>query len=347
MPRDDKQKIQMEMNACIQQCRSMYGHLYNADFEEAFYQALEVRFIQSDPQAFAAIYQQQMPIPQIVLFNLIANKLTVLDNALQQIESSIIQEAATAKHLFILDVGVGRGVQMKKLLMKLQAALPGLESVTIAGIEGFQQALDTASTVMGGLVNELPFNFKFIPLNIKANELNDQILQSIFDTSFDCTIVNAVLDLHTINQQADRIRFFQNLASIKPNLITIAEPNVDCMTENFEERMLQSYAYYSALYNYTESLTLMDDEKRGLKHYFFNGFFDSIALADEQRSVKYERGEQWIEHASKAGFFPLKSVTTSTSKQLDLELAQSEHQYTDIRFRGHSLLSVITLGMNA
>jgi hypothetical protein len=102
--------------------------------------------------------------------------------------------------------------------------------------------------------------------------------------------------------------------------------------------------HFYALYDYTQKLPLQDQEKRSLKTFFGNDFFDPIAHGDEARFEKLERGEEWVQRASRAGFTPFVEKESVAGKKIEnIQLRIDEAQYTSFCYKGLDLLSLIHL----
>jgi hypothetical protein len=299
----------------------------------------------SDAQKGSAqnTYLKDFEIPQIKLFDILANHFPLVLESQQMAHECLVRKMKDCHHLCIVDLGIGRSVQMQRLL-RLLNEVPSIEKVTLIGVDIMQQALVHSEQLLTHEKPNLRFAFEFHLLNNVVEKLDFEQLQSLIPSNHDFLYINASLTLHHVQQGEERDVLFRNCKGLSPNLMTLIEPNTSTFTDDFGLRVERAIEHFYALYDYTHTLPLREEEKRSLKTFFGNDFFDPIAHADEARYEKLERGEEWIARASSAGFKPfVEKDPVAIRKIKNIDLRIDDAQYTSFCYKGVDLLSLIHL----
>jgi len=293
------QEIQKQIDRCVTSFNfEADEHILN-DLRKALQYKLEER----SPEEIKNTYLKNLEIPQIVLFDILANRFPLVMNAQRIVNNVILEKSTSHESITILDLGIGRGVQIKKILSSLNQ-LKEIKEVTVIGVEIYHDALEYTTSLMHEIKKELNYLLTFLPINNAVENIDAKSLKSMIPSSSSCLLVNASLTLHHIQAENDRLALFQKLKTLNPDLLTIIEPNTDCFTDNFDQRLLNVYEHFSALYRFINTLELLPKEKKGLKQFFSTELFDAVALPNAHRFEKYNRSEAWIKTAQQAGFHP-------------------------------------------
>ena len=303
--------------------------------------ALQYRQEARSPEEVRNTYLQDLAIPQIVLFDILANKFPIVLKAQEIINSLLCKHASLHSQIIILDIGIGRGLQMEKLLREIDR-IPHIEKVTLIGIEIFRPALDFTTQCMISLSKELHFDLNFIPFHSSIEAIDFRILESKIPNNSTLFMVNASLCLHHIQSMDQRSELFCEINSFQPEIFTLIEPNTDCFTDDFKKRLDNAFEHFNALYQYIDTLNLLIEEKKGLKQFFSTEFFDAIALPEAYRFEKYQTGEQWVETGKMAGFQPKDLTKIAAGINISDITCESEFSdYLNFKFKESSILSVI------
>ena len=303
--------------------------------------ALQYRQEARSPEEVRNTYLQDLAIPQIVLFDILANKFPIVLKAQEIINSLLCKHASLHSQIIILDIGIGRGLQMEKLLREIDR-IPHIEKVTLIGIEIFRPALDFTTQCMISLSKELHFDLNFIPFHSSIEAIDFRILESKIPNNSTLFMVNASLCLHHIQSMNQRSELFCEINSFQPEIFTLIEPNTDCFTDDFKKRLDNAFVHFNALYQYIDTLNLLIEEKKGLKQFFSTEFFDAIALPEAYRFEKYQTGEQWVETGKMAGFQPKDLTKIAAGINISDITCESEFSdYLNFKFKESSILSVI------
>jgi len=306
-------------------------------------QALLYRYSHDQKATAQNTYLKEFEIPQINLFDILANHFPLVLESQQMAHNNLLREMKDCHHLCIIDLGIGRSVQMQRLLQLLNE-VPSLQKVTLIGVDIMQQALVHSEQLLTHEKPNLRFAFDFHLLHGVVEKLDFERVLSLIPADHNFVYINASLTLHHVQQAEERDALFRNCKTLSPDLMTLIEPNTSTFTDDFELRMERAIEHFYALYDYTQTLPLRDEEKRSLKTFFGNDFFDPIAHADEARFEKLERGEEWVQRASRAGFSPFVEKESVAVKKIEkIELRIDEEQYTSFCYKGVDLLSLIHL----
>lgn len=344
MPDNKTQQINQAIQYQIDRCIASFNFEPDEHILDDLRKALQYKLEERSPEEIKNTYLKNLEIPQIVLFDILANRFPLVMNAQKIVNNIILDKSANHESITILDLGIGRGLQIKRILSSLNQ-LQQIKNVTLIGVEIYNDALEYTTVLMHEIKKELNYSLTFLPINSPVEKIEADSLKSMIPSSSTCLLINASLTLHHIQAENDRLVLFQKLKTLNPDLITVIEPNTDCFTNNFDQRLLNVYEHFSALYRFINTLELLPEEKKGLKQFFSTELFDAVALPDEHRFEKYNTSESWLKTAEQAGFNPY-----SLSKAIEevsinnIEIAINSHGYINFSFDKISILG--TLGLN-
>lgn len=338
-----KNSVDDKAASVIAQCAQQFSWKPDEELTKHLKRALHARFEGIAPEQIQNTYLKEFEIPQIQLFDILANRFPLVLEAQKLVEESIIALAGNQQHLCLIDVGIGRSVQMARLLQSLNGC-KNLETVTLIGIEIQKDSLEFSKNLLNGLKTSLDFTLQFHPINQAIEEIDfDEIRQLI--PAGDCRlIINASLALHHIQTKESRVHVLKCLAGLHPDLLTLIEPNVDCFTNDFEQRCINAYEHFSALYAYINTLALKDEEKKGLKQFFSNELFDAIALPDAYRFEKYDLSINWCSIGKSFGLsnFDIKQFIDDAAIP-GIRITYNDNGFVNLAFNQTDILGVIAL----
>jgi hypothetical protein len=295
------------------------------------------------PDSVKNTYLQDLEIPQIVLFDILANRFPLVINAQKIISNAILSIVDDKHHITIADLGIGRGLQITRILKKLNE-IKTIKTVTVIGVEIFKSALDHTTALIPDLKKELHYQLEYHPMNILVEHLDAALLSELIPSNNQCLLINASLTLHHIQSEANRLMLFQKLKSLNPSLVTLVEPNTNCFTNNFDERLLNVYEHFCALYGFINTLQLLPEEKKGLKQFFSTELFDAVALPEDHRFEKYNTSEAWLKTASEAGFTPYDLSESAKDINIkDIEVQVKSPGYVNFQFHHANILGTIAV----
>lgn len=295
------------------------------------------------PESVKNTYLKDLEIPQIVLFDILANRFPLVINAQKIISNAILNLVVDKQHITIVDLGIGRGLQIARILKELNQ-IKTIKLVTVIGLEIFKTALDFTSAQITDLKKELNYHLEFYPINKLVENIDIESIKNLIPLNNNLLLVNASLILHHIQTEDDRLKLFQKLKSLNPSLVTLIEPNTNCFTDDFDERLLNVYEHFCALYKFINTLQLLPEEQKGLKQFFSTELFDAVALPNKHRFEKYNRAEAWLKTASEAGFSPYNlSESTKEINIKDIDIQINNQGYINFSFHQINILGTIAV----
>jgi hypothetical protein len=333
------EKTEEALLKCIQQ----FSWKPDEELVNHFRRALRARFEGIVPEEIQNTYLKEFEIPQIRLFDILANRFPLVLEAQKLVENCIMELAKNQQQLCIVDLGIGRSVQMARVLNSLNAC-KSLETVTLIGIEIQKESLEYSKNLIEDLKESLNFTLHFYPINRAIEEIAFDELRQLIPSGNCKLVVNASLALHHVQSIETRTRILSNFASLNPDLLTLIEPNVNCFTNDFEERCMNAYEHFGALYAYINTLELKEEEKKGLKQFFSNELFDAIALPDQYRFEKYDLSQHWADLGKSFGLsnFNIKQFIQSTTIT-GIKVSYNESGFVNFGFGETDILGIIAL----
>lgn len=322
-------------------CWKQFPHLTDTEFVTDFTQCLHWRYEGKPSEEAMNTYLKEFEIPQAFLFDILANRFPLL-LAGQSLLFNRINETATGhQHICLIDIGCGRGEQLVRILYSLNQ-VAGLQRVTVIGSELNASSLEFCSDYVTSVNRRLQYALDFISLPGGVEELSTDKLRAILPEQYGALIINASLVLHHIQEMEVRYRLFNTLHALEPDLLTLAEPDTDCFTNDTDLRILNAFEHFGSLYSYIDTLSMKRAEKKGLKQFFRNELYDTLVLPDTHRFEKYLPGNQWMELAAKAGFVPARMPLLHVIPEIPgIDAAEMSPGYTRFSFKGSGLLAVM------
>lgn len=253
------------------------------------------------PESIQNTYLKEFEIPQILLFDLLTNKFPLVTACQQIAEKAFLKQASSYSEICILDIGIGRGFQIMRLLEALQD-VESIQKVTLIGVEISNDALNFTLSQLEERKNTFKFELQYHIFNTPVELITYDMINIQIPDNCDCLLVNASLTLHHIQQVNGRFNLFSIIKQLNPQLMILIEPDADTMNDDYEQRLLNAAEHFSALYTYVNTLDCMNKEEADhLKSFFANDFFDPIVLPDSHRFERLYTSSQWIDLLASAG----------------------------------------------
>ncbi len=333
--------VSQQVEAYLNLCVNREGTWPDPVLIERLRKALLFRFSGQRPEAITNTYLKSFEVPQIVLFDILANQFPLVLRAQDIVMNSIISQLKGHTHVTIVDLGIGRGLQIKRLLEAIDHRTD-LKSITVMGVEIMDDALQFTRGQLQSLAQTMRLKLEFIPFLTSVENMDVEMIQKRISPKSTALFINASLTLHHVQEKSKRQEIFQRLQELNPQFLTVIEPNTNTYEMIFEKRLFNAYDHFSALFAFTNSLDLTLQEKKGLKEFFSNDFFDPIAFPDSHRFERLDTSENWISIAEKAGFESYDLSKFSNKIQISgIEIVHPQNSYTDFRYKGHSLLGTL------
>lgn len=258
--------------------------------------------LQPQTRSHEHLYLQQYEIPQIVLFDLLINQLPFVVMSHGITNRAMVNALKTAEKAVVMDVGIGRGIQIARLIDELAATQTGLKHLTIVGVEPFAEAIAFAETLIQEAAEKASFTVEFVPIVSLVEDLAAEAFTHALPNQYDKLLINSSLTIHHLPTILQRQAFFRLMRSLKPDLLLLTEPHSDHMEPDWRQRTLNAYDHYRAAFGVIDGLHIDTTAKNGLKMFFGREIDDVVGNPDDRRFEKHQKAEQWIEYLQESGF---------------------------------------------
>ncbi|WP_170299229.1 GRAS family protein [Larkinella terrae] len=258
--------------------------------------------VQPQANSHEHLYLQRFEIPQIVLFDVLINRMpfVVMSHAITN--RAMVNALKTAEKAVVMDVGIGRGIQIVRLFDELIKTENRLQKLTIVGVEPFAEAVAFAETQIRDTADKAPFAVEFVPLISLVEELAPDALARTLPTEYDRFVINSSLTVHHLPTAPQRQALFQQLWSLQPDLFLLTEPHSDHLEPDWRQRTLNAYSHYGAAFGVIDGLDIDPTAKNGLKMFFGREIDDVVGNPDDHRFEKHQEAGQWIQYLHESGF---------------------------------------------
>jgi hypothetical protein len=246
------------------------------------------------------LYLERYEIPQIRLFDLLINRFPFVVTAHAISNQLICDWAGDHKSVVVLDIGLGRGIQMASLIDRL-AENKSLRELTIIGVEPFADAIPYAMNAMQQAALNAHFKVNLHTLEMFAEDVEAGTLKQLLPEHYDKIIVNASLALHHIQSAELRQKFFDNVSQLGPDAMVLTEPHTDHLTSDWCTRVYNAWLHYGAIFDTIDQLMITSEEQKGLKLFFGREINDVVGLPEDKRVERHEPADNWVAYGAKIG----------------------------------------------
>ncbi len=337
----EHRNIENDVHDLMQICINKFDSLTDGDLIEEFRKSLTGRYENLTKEVYENTYLKNLEIPQIQLFDILANRFPLVIEAQNIIGRALIESIKEKKNITIIDLGIGRCIQVQRLLHLINN-VPNIQSVTLIGVDISADSIAFSGKVLEEIQNKLHFKMEIHLFNKTVEDIEDLRIQSLIPLSNDFLFVNASLTLHHIQSKNDRLRLFKLVSLLKPDLFTLIEPNTDFFNTNFEQRMVNAFEHFGSLFSFINTLPLLTKEKKGLKSFFSNELFDALAIPEDGRYEKYDLSENWVSLGTNLGLKVFKLDSFSDQTYIPgIEIENKSIDYVNFKVNNSNLLGVI------
>ena len=255
------------------------------------------------------IYIQHFDIPQITLFYSMAEAVPFVFAGNYLANQYLKKRMNGLKAATILDIGIGKGRQMEKLLRMLMDEISTLESINIIGVDPVEENLNSAKAALDKMRADLPFSMKFHPVCSLIEDFKDQDFDYVRDIGDDNILINSTFTFHhtshpLYNMEA-RTQLLKKLAELKPLILILAEPNSNHDTEELSKRFHYSWQHFGNLFAVIDESNIDASHKFTIKEKFFGREIrDIFGVSDIFRCERHELYDSWLLRLYKVGFKP-------------------------------------------
>jgi SAM-dependent methyltransferase len=241
---------------------------------------------------------------QIRMFNLMAEKFPVVRFAQDVTAQIFLARLAREKSVVILDIGMGTGQQVTRLIRQIHALYPQLTEISILGIEPSTHSIQQAKENFKALTDESPIAVSFTAITKTVEQLDEEEWQQLAAQIQKTTgplLINASFALHHVQPVDFRTVLFQRLKSLNPAQLVIIEPYGDYTSPNLLTRFENAWHHYGLTFKAIDMIDAEESEKSAIKRIFFGREMVDV-LAEGGRVEQFETAEMWSERCVNAGF---------------------------------------------
>lgn len=233
--------------------------------------------------------------------------------------ANVVIDAATRleEAIHIVDVGIGHGLQWDDLLQRIAARAPHTRHprVRITGIDmPCPGASPTAALERTGARLAAVAASRGVEFSFEAVAGAIEFVERPASRPGEVMIVNAALALHHVadgdavtEPALGRRALLRRLASWKPALLTLIEPDAAHNDVPFDQRVREARRHYGLVFEVLAHLFPHDPaERRTLERDFFGAeILNVVASEGAARVERHDRIHTWCERMTEAGFAPL------------------------------------------
>ena len=241
---------------------------------------------------------------QIQAFNFMAEQFPVVSSAQALANAAHLARIATDKSFVILDIGIGTGQQILKLLKQGAEQGLGIERVCVVGIEPSKDSLTKAEAELKACADKMHIQFSFIGLQDSIESLKEddwQHLETAIRSHDGPLLINASFALHHVQPISFRDELFSRLKQLSPAHMVIIEPYADYLSEDLDVRFQNAWHHYGLTFQAIDAIEAEEEIKNSVKEVFFGREMIDV-LGKGDRVEQFETAEMWIDRFTKAGF---------------------------------------------
>ncbi|XP_022154434.1 scarecrow-like protein 1 [Momordica charantia] len=340
-----------EASAMIEQLRGMVSVQGDPSQRIAAYmvEGLAARILESGKCLYKALRCKEPPSSdRLAAMQILFEVCPCFKFGFMAANCAIIEAAKDEKRIHIVDFDVSQGTQYIKLIQML-ATQPGKpphlrltgvddpESVQrpVGGLRHIGQRLEQLAKAL-----RVPFEFRAIASN--ASDVTPSMLAS---RPGEALIVNFAFLLHHMPDESVstvnlRDRLLRMVKSLNPKLVTVVEQDMNANTTPFFARFVETYKYYSAIYDSLDATLPRDSQDRinVERQCLAKDIVNIVACEGEDRVERYEVAGKWRARMMMAGF-----TSCSMSENVTDPIRKLVEEYCD-RFKMYDEMGTIHFG---
>jgi hypothetical protein len=289
------------------------------------------------------IYLQRFELSQIDLFYTMCSVYPQVPAGHRIANQLLAAELRGHERATLLDVGIGRGLQILALLRGLAAEPGRLRRLDVVGVDPDGDNLDA---VAAGIDRALPLG----GLDVRFHRI-EKLLEECDEGDYDAVrgigggiAVNAAYSLHHTQHpprdRGARTELVRRLASLRPRLFTLVEPSADHDTESLPARLSSCWEHFGAVFELISRADADPARKLAVKETFFGReIADIVGTSDAFRCERHEPYEAWLLRLAKAGLEPAETCAARVGLPSYCEGSVGEG-IVRLGYRGQCLVAV-------
>jgi hypothetical protein len=280
-----------------------HGEESDAILARLFAGALGRRFGRAD--AAGNLYLAPFEVPQIRLFELVAQAVPSVTTAVAKATQILVDLCAGGEGSTLVDVGIGDGRQIARVLRALGASEAAPRRVTVVGIEPSAESLRGAAANVLAAGRDAGIAVDFEPWCCTAESLSAADWRRIAAAG-PRAVVNASFALHHVRDVPGhdaRDALLRDVAAARPAAIVLTEPDVDHREPDLPRRLHNCWTHFRQTFRMVSRAPIDVVEKHAVMTQFFGREIDDILGApDDERCERHETLASWEARLGRAGF---------------------------------------------
>lgn len=255
------------------------------------------------------IYVQQFDIPQTELFYSMAEAVPFVYMGHSLANQCIARAIDGAESATIIDIGVGRGQQMKRLVELICEGRTSLKRLDIVGLDPVEQNLEDSGQVFEDLKESACIDIGFHPFLKLFEALDKRDYDRVRGLGNDALAINSAFSLHhtshPLNDGNFRLELLRRLADLEPSVVTLVEPNSNHDSEYLPKRIKNAWLHFGTAFALIDESDIEESHKFLIKEKFFGREVrDIFGVSDVFRCERHELYADWLVKLHRAGFVP-------------------------------------------
>ncbi len=287
------------------------------------------------------LYLRRFELPQIALFNLVAQRLPMVNMAGVIANDLLCGLLSGHEEATLVDVGLGTGRQEVALLHALSASRSSLRRLTLVAVEPDADSLRQAEQALSNTARELGLALRFLGIPKVLEQLDDEDWNLLRDTPAP-RVVHSAFALHHLAAGVERQAIFHRLRTLEPSAMVLVEPNSDHATDSLAERFHNAWHHFSHNFELVDRLELPVRECNGIKLFFGRELEDILGTVDDsQRYERHERVETWRERLRSAGLSPVDRFEGAWTAAHPAVHIRASPGYVGVGYKEETLVAVL------
>jgi hypothetical protein len=274
--------------------------------ERYVFGAALARRLSAEAVAQANLYLNHFEVPQIHLFNLLANRVPQVALTTEIANACIVHAIGRQTHPTVIDIGIGTGRQIVGLLESLQAKRQLPKKIRVIGIEPSELCLGLAQQNLREAAARLGVALSFHGLRREAEGLTRDNWAELAALCTDRPAINASFALHHVADVDGRDVLYDvllRLRSLRPAVLVLSEPDVHHLERDFLIRFDNCWRHFGITFAAIDRLAIPKSDRDALKVRFFGReIADILGNPEDTRSERHESASSWLARLERTGY---------------------------------------------
>ncbi|MDX9720573.1 MAG: hypothetical protein RBU37_07490 [Myxococcota bacterium] len=297
------------------------------------------------------IYVERFEIPQIRLFYQLMRAIPFIEAAHDAANQCFLEHHRGEPELCLLDIGIGQGHQMMRLLTQLDLQPSPPKRVRLVGID--PGILDPVAlrAQFDARAQSWSFDFDCELLLDPIEDFDAARLRALLPSAPHVLFINSAFSLHhsppSSPNYASRTELLELLGGLQPRLLILGEPHSSHASEELGERLAGAWQHFGHVFELIDESVFEPASKLTLKLDFFGRELrDLFGVAEPFRSERHETYLTWLERLTRAGLVPARCIQPSLALPESCSFDASDGLLR-LRYRNEVIVAVLAYTAHA